>query len=97
MFQTLPINELAASNPINQAWLSKRTHENLTQDDLGETVEESSQESFQIIKSLLADQVSEQNLINQYQKVSEMIVCPTLECITDLASVEALAQKELSS
>lgn len=96
MFQTLPLSELSPEHPINQAWLKKREHESLTQDDLGETIEDSSQESFSIIKNLLGTEVSKDNLINQYNKVSEMIICPTLEAVKDLKKVEERAKKELT-
>ena len=95
MFQTLPLSELAPDHPINQARAKKRENEMLTQDDLGETVEDSSQESFSIIKNLLSEVISSENLINRYEKVSDMIVCPTLEAINDLASIENLAKKEM--
>lgn len=95
MFQTLPIAELDSNSPINQARLAKRNNEHLMQDDLGETLEESSHESFQIIKDVFADQLEKENLINTYQKASDMIICPTLECITDLIQVEEIAKKEI--
>lgn len=95
MFQTLPLSELTPDHPINQARAKKRENETLTQDDLGETVEDSSQESFSIIKNLLSEVISSENLINRYEKVSDMIVCPTLEAIKDLASIEQLAKKEM--
>lgn len=96
MFQTLPLSELSPEHPINQAWLKKREHEQLTQDDFWETIEDSSQESFTIIKNLLSTEVSKENLINQYSKVSEMIICPTLEAVKDLKQVEERAKKELT-
>ena len=95
MLQTLPLSELSSEHPINQAWLKKRENEILTQDDFWETVEDSSQESFRIMKDLLDDQLEEDNLIRTYKKVSDMIICPTLSCIADLSKAEALAQQEL--
>lgn len=95
MFQTLPLSELPPEHALNQAWLKKREHEHLTQDDFWETIEDSSQESFSIMKSLLGDLVAEDNLIAQYNKVSEMIVCPTLDCVENLSEAEERAKKEL--
>lgn len=47
------------------------------------------------MKSLLGDLVAEDNLIAQYNKVSEMIVCPTLDCVENLSEAEERAKKEL--
>lgn len=95
MLQTLPLSELNPENPINQAWLKKRENETLNQDDFGETIEDSSLESFTIMKDLLDSELEADNLIKQYTKVSDMIICPTGACIADLSQAEALAQKEV--
>ena len=95
MFQTFPINELPPEHPINQAWAKRRDCETLSLDDFGETTEEGAQQSFNIIKDLLWDVVEEDNLIKQYEKASDMIICPTLECIENLEEVEKLAKNEL--
>ena len=95
MFQTFPINELPPEHPINQAWAKRRDCETLSLDDFGETTEEGAQQSFNIIKDLLWDIVAEDNLINHYEKTSDMIICPTLECIENIEEVEKLAKKEL--
>lgn len=58
-------------------------------------MEESSQESFTILKDLLRKEIDRENLISQYQKPSDMIVCPTLACVKDLKCVEELARKEI--
>jgi hypothetical protein len=41
--------------------------------------------------------VEDDNLIKSYQKPSDMIVCPTLECIENMEEVEKLANKELEN
>lgn len=95
MMQTLPLGKLSSENPINQAGLKRRENEILTQDDFWETIEDSSQESFTIMKNLLDSELEEDNLIRQYKKVSDMIICPTLECISDISQAEKLAKEEL--
>lgn len=95
MFQTFPIPELPPENPINQAWAKRRDVETLSLDDFGETTEEGAQQSFDIIKDLLGDVVEDDNLIKWYKKVSDMIICPTLECIENIEEVEGLAKKEI--
>lgn len=97
MFQTLPLSELPKESPINQARAKKRENEVLTEDDFWETIQDSSQESFTIIKNLLTTEIAKENLINSYKKVSDMIICPTLECIEDVKKSEELAKKELDS
>ena len=39
--------------------------------------------------------VEDDNLIKHYEKASDMIISPTLECIENLEEVEKLAKKEL--
>ncbi len=95
MFQTFPINGLAPEHPINQAWAKRRDCETLSVDDFWETTEEGAQETYRIIKDLLWDYVSDDNLIKWYEKASDMTICPTLECIEDLEKVEELARKEM--
>ena len=95
MFQTFPIIELPPEHPINQAWAKRRDCGSLSLDDFGETTEEGAQQSFNIIKDLLWDVVEDDNLIKHYEKASDMIICPTLECIENLEEVEKLAKKEL--
>ena len=73
----------------------KRRDENLSQDDLWETVDYKAQESFDIIKNLLIDVVKDDNLIHSYKKVWDMVICPTLECIENLKEAEVLAKKEI--
>jgi len=94
MFQTLPISELPPEDPINTAYMKKRD-ENLSQDDLWETIEDKVQESFKIIKDLLKDIVEKDNLISSYEKVNDMIICPTLNCITNIEEARNLAKKEI--
>ncbi len=96
MFQTFPIIELPPEHPINQAWAKRRDCWSLSLDDFGETTEEGAQQSFSIIKDLLWDVVKDDNLIKHYEKASDMIICPTLECIENLEEVEKLAKKELN-
>lgn len=95
ILQTLPLPSLDVEHAINQAWYQKRNNETLTQDEFWETIEESTYESFSIIKELLSSVVAKENLITNYQKASDMLICPTLECVSNLEYASALAEQEM--
>lgn len=95
MFQTLPLSEVDSENPINQAWAKRRDNESLALDDFWETIEESSQDNLNTLNDLLWDVIEKDNLIKSYEKTSDMIICPTFECIKNMEEVEKLAKKEM--
>lgn len=95
MLQTLPLSELDTQNPINQARAKKMEADNLIQDEEWETSNESAEWSFKIVKDLLWNIVENDNLISEYKKASDMIICPTFECITHQATAEKIAENEL--
>ena len=93
IFQTLPLKEVDIEHPINKAWM-KRRDETLSQDAVWETIEDKAQESFDIIKDLLGEVVEKDNLITSYEKVWDMVICPTYECIENMDEIEKIASQE---
>lgn len=96
LFQTLPLADLPVEHAINQAREQRKKTSELTIDQGGETIDLSDEESFKLLKNILGNYVDPKNLIKNYKKASDILICPTMECVNNISLAETLAQKFLS-
>lgn len=95
MWQTLPIPELAAEDPIHQARSAKNPDKKLIQDE-GICLEESTTSNFIFLKKVLGKYLPKDNLIHSYQQPSDMLLCPSWEALSNLPTAQQAAEKELA-